>query len=147
LSVFWVVLYLPIKKETEMNVTDEYSFSAKYTSVDFPRIFKENPNADFIRVAWKDEKNHQHVIFFATEKGYERLHKAEMTHYTESLRHTELTAQGSFHCVTLGYEGYLLTNLTYGCRHPLSDEDFGNFYALLRQREARRHEICVAAIN
>jgi hypothetical protein len=143
LSVFWVALYRPIKKETEMKVTDEYSFSAKYTNVDFPRIFKENPNADFIRVAWKDEKNHQHVIFFATEKGYERLHKVEMTHYAESLRHIELTAQGSFHCVRLGYEGYLLTSL----KVRLSDEDFGNFYALLRQREAHRHEICVATIN
>jgi hypothetical protein len=144
LSVFWVVLYRPIKKETEMNVTDEYSFSAKYTSVDFPRIFKENPNADFIRVAWKDAKNHQHVIFFTTEKGYERLRKAEMTHYTESLRHTELTAKGSLHCVTLGYGGYILMRRDI---QPLSDEDFGNFYALLRQREARRHEICVATIN
>ena len=75
-----------------------------------------------------------------------------MTHYTdtESLRHTRfkwLTSRGSFHCVALGYDGYLLTNLTYGCRQPLSDKDFDNFYALLQQREARRHEICVAAIN
>jgi hypothetical protein len=146
LSVFWVVLYRLIKKETEMKV-DEYSFSAKYSQVDFPRIFKENPNSDFIRVAWKDEQKKQHVRYFATEKGYERLSKAEMTHYIESLRHTKLTSSGSFHCVTLGYEGYLLTNLTYGCRQPINDEDFGNFYALLRQREARRHEICVATIN
>jgi hypothetical protein len=144
LSVFWVVLYRPIKKETEMKVTDEYSFSAKYTSVDFPRIFKENPNADFIRVAWKDEQKNQCVVYFVTEKGYKRLSKAEMTHYTKSLRHTELTAWGSLHCVTLGYSGYLLMRMG---GQPLSDEDFGNFYALLRQREARRHEICVATIN
>jgi hypothetical protein len=127
-----------------MKVTDEYSFSAKYTNVDFPRIFKENPNADFIRVAWKDKQKKQCVVYFVTEKGYERLSKAEMTHYTESLRHTELTASGSLHCVTLGYGGYLLMRMG---GQPLSDEDFGNFYALLRQREARRHEICVATIN
>jgi hypothetical protein len=127
-----------------MKVTDEYSFSAKYTNVDFPRIFKENPNADFIRVAWKDEQKKQCVVYFVTEKGYERLNKAKMTHYTESLRHTELTARGSLHCVTLGYGGYILMRRD---SQPLSDEDFGNFYALLRQREARRHEICVATIN
>jgi hypothetical protein len=127
-----------------MKVTDEYSFSAKYTNVDFPRIFKENPNADFIRVAWKDEQKKQCVVYFVTEKGYKRLSKAEMTHYTESLRHTELTARGSLHCVTLGYGGYILMRRD---SQPLSDEDFGNFYALLRQREARRHEICVTTIN
>ena len=47
-----------------MKVTDEYSFSVKYSQVDFLRIFKENPNADFIRVAWKDEqKKATHKIF------------------------------------------------------------------------------------
>ena len=127
-----------------MKVTDEYSFSAKYSQVDFPRIFKENPNADFIRVAWKDEQKNQCVVYFVTEKGYERLSRAEMTHYTASLRHTELTSCGSFHCVLLGYGGYLLMRAG---GQLFTEEDFGNFYALLRQREAHRHEICVATIN
>jgi hypothetical protein len=132
-----------LAKQGEKKMQKEtYKFNAKYKDVDFERILKENPSADFIEVKWakraKIEGRPYGGFVIVTDSGYERLRKAAMNtprRYVNARIHPD---------------GIGWRHNPYGSggiRIIDGIDEFKRVFAKLRERECRKYEIKVTAIK
>jgi hypothetical protein len=113
-----------------------YGFSAPYWGVDFSRIVEENPNTDFIRVEWQNERGHARWVIIVTPKGRRRCCAVwNETRIKYGL--WGITPRGD---IDFGVGPRAL------CYFSGDLDDFEKWYGELREREERRRPIKVTAI-
>jgi hypothetical protein len=131
----------------------QYGFSARYVDIDIARILGENPNSDFIRVEWKRKthiEGNRHfpensAVYLVTEKGMNRLRSVRMSiGYGIHIKHNR--------CLSVDPDGDLTTFNTSSTDSnfhfmEITDVEFGEMFAELREREERRWSVSVTAIN
>jgi hypothetical protein len=140
------------KRRKKMKKT-QYSFSARYVDIDIARILGENPNSDFIRVEWKRkthiERNRRFprnsAVYLVTEKGMNRLRSVRMSiGYDIHIKHNRsLSMDSDGNLTTLNASS---ANFNFHFME-ITEEEFGRFYAKLREREERRWPVTVTAID
>jgi hypothetical protein len=133
------------KKENEMD-KKQYGFLARYVDIDMARIVKENQESDFIRVCWKKNTHTTSTVYLVTEKGMDRLRKAQIgNHYVKCNGCLSVSPSGSL--TTFNSSDNMKSIYFLFHFMEITDDEFETLFAKLREREERRWPVSVTAIN
>jgi hypothetical protein len=131
----------------------QYGFSARYVDIDIARILEENSDSDFIRVEWKRkaiiERNKcfpkNSVVYLITERGMNRLRSVCMSiGYDIHIKHNRRLSIDPDGGLTTFNDSYNVKAIYF---MEITDVEFGEMFAELREREERRWSVSVTAIN
>jgi hypothetical protein len=141
------------ERESEME-KKEYHFYAVHRDVDVPRIQRENTDADFVRIGWKNETGAQ-AVYIATARGTERANAmfAGEEIYIGILPKVNPDGDVTYYSsdasddIPYNVGAFRFAAANHGSDAAKNDAAFEKFYALLRERECKPIRMEVSAIR